>query len=284
MLGEHSPLTVNQDISDPILISFHLSPFATQATKDLIEHGKLPGEQCREEFKQLDQYLDFELLRRVSDKTWTEVQFADRFLWLHQQQQVTNSQFTVDNLSRHGQLKTIQWLRASGSTWTFDAANWAAHNGHLEVLQWIRANGGEWTSNAADLAARNGHLEVLQWIRANGGEWTHDAADNAAKNGHLEVLQWIRANSGEWTCDAADWAAQNGHLEVLRWIRENGGEWTYYAANLAACNGHSETLQWIRANGGEWTDNAADWAASKGHLGNVTVDPSKWRQVDILCR
>ena len=57
-------------------MSFSLSPEATQAIKDLIERGTLPGEQCREEFKQLDQYLDFELLRRVSDKTWTELQFC----------------------------------------------------------------------------------------------------------------------------------------------------------------------------------------------------------------
>ena len=134
MLGKYSPLTANHDILDPINISFCLSTEATQAIQDLVEHGKLPGEQCSEELQRLDQYLDIELLRRVLDGTWTELQFADRFLWLHQQQQVTNSRLTVDNLSRHGQLETIQWLRANGGTWTSDAADFAASNGHLEVF------------------------------------------------------------------------------------------------------------------------------------------------------
>ena len=85
MLGKYSSLAVGQDMSDPIIMSFSLSPAeATQATKDLIECGTLPGEQCNGELKRLDQYLDFELLRRVSDGTWADLQFADRFLWLHE--------------------------------------------------------------------------------------------------------------------------------------------------------------------------------------------------------
>ena len=79
-------------------------------------------------------------------------------------------------------------------------------------MQWIRANGGEWTYDAADNAAGNGHLETLKWIRANGGKWTTWSANLAAINGHLETLKWIHAN-GEWTLNAAaNWAAENGTL------------------------------------------------------------------------
>ena len=39
MLGEHSPLIAGQDVSDPIIMTFSLSPLAAQAIRNLIEYG-----------------------------------------------------------------------------------------------------------------------------------------------------------------------------------------------------------------------------------------------------
>ena len=50
------------------------------------------------------------------DGTWTESQFADRFLWLHQRQQGT-PQFTVDGLSHKAQ--TAQLDKGEGTIYAF---------------------------------------------------------------------------------------------------------------------------------------------------------------------
>src|SRR3989344_4330254 len=114
----------------------------------------------------------------------------------------------IDDLSRLGDLKGVQFLTSIGS-YTCDAINYAVANGHLEIVKWLHENRKDIKSftlgtcggvqRAMDRAAERGHLETIKWLHENRNDigtygCTTYAMNNASANGHLEIVKFLYEN------------------------------------------------------------------------------------------
>ena len=131
----------------------------------------------------------------------------------------------IDDLSRLGDLKGVQFLTSTGNFACTDAMDNAAANGHLEIVKWLHENrkdikGFACTTNAMDYAALNGYLETVKWLHENGYACTTDAMNWAAARGHLEIVKFLHENRKEgFTRYAIIWAENNYHLETVKFLK-----------------------------------------------------------------
>lgn len=85
-------------------------------------------------------------------------------------------QLTIMYAAQYNRRDVLEWLYTDlAHLYTMDArAAWAAaRNGHLELLQWMRARGCPWDYEAGIAAAQMNNVHVLRWMAANGGHIFH---------------------------------------------------------------------------------------------------------------
>ena len=157
---------------------------------------------------------------------------------------------------KHGNLKTLQYLKASKCKYRGDnhIAYCAVIHGQLHVLKWCQDNRMIFFDPIlAHLAGLHGHLHILQWLHEYRRPWCYYTCRAAAEKGHFHVLQWCCENDllDEHLCS---WAAENGNVTLLKWFRENGCPWDERTCTTAARNGHLHVLQWCKENGCPWCD------------------------------
>jgi hypothetical protein len=193
--------------------------------------------------------------------------------------------------ARHGQLKTLQWMRSFSATdrcpWNIDTSTSAAAGGQLHILQWMQNLPPDdrcpWSTSAATAAARHNRLDILKWMRGlPEGErcpWDKYTPAAAAAGGHINILKWLydlpRDDRCPCSVEVMVAAAQCNQLEILKWIRKHPNEYRWpqdynKAIVEAAKNDHIGIIVWICSLPDEerrpWDGDVTEAAVSGGNL------------------
>ncbi|KAI9315429.1 hypothetical protein DFJ73DRAFT_804019 [Zopfochytrium polystomum] len=195
---------------------------------------------------------------------------------------VFDLQSAAEQAVRHGQVRVLDWLRATG--WDFaDSFETATACGQSLVLEWWRET---YPNNprcpswySMQQASRNGHVKVLQfWWDLRGRaavNWNRELLHFAAVGGQAEVLQWWSERFPfTGPADAAVFAreaSQRNDVALLEWFKTSG-----YVRPLVCFL----TVAAFKKEAYEWWPAADSRNDTADHCG-VPADLA-WPQLDLL--